>query len=92
MTMATRGIKNKIWIQKDGTKIRLGEMTQEHLINTAAMLERNAKFTYDREIKDCASISFGGEQAQMDQDRFLSQAEWEDYLPEIYWDIKELIV
>lgn len=79
----------KVWLQKDGTKIRLKDMSDQHIINTVAMLERNAKKIYSAEIDACMSMSFNGEQAQMEQERFLSQAEWEDYLPPIYDDLQE---
>ncbi len=77
----------KVWLQKNGEKIRLKDMSDQHLINTIAMLERNAKAVYSSEINACMSISFNGEQAQLEQERFLSQAEWEDYLPEIFDDL-----
>lgn len=64
-------------------------MGNTHLLSTIAMLERLARHAHDREMDACASISFTGEIAQMQQDRFLEQSEWDDYLPDIYDDLKE---
>lgn len=82
--------ENKLWTMRNGQKIRLGDMSKSHLVNTIAMLERVAKKTYESEMSACMSLSFSGEMAHLEQDRFIATAEWSDFLPDIYWDMKEL--
>lgn len=75
------------WTTKEGSKIKISDMTDQHLINTTKMLERKAKVTHESEIEACASCAFEGEMAQMAQSHFLSYSSWDDYLPEIYQDL-----
>ena len=77
----------KMWVQKDGKKIRIKNMADSHLLNTIAMLERNARATYESEVNACMSISFQGEIASYNQDHFLSTIDFDDYLPDIYYDL-----
>lgn len=52
----------KIWITKDGTKIRIKDMTDSHLLNTIKMLDRK----HSRVILDayCFANMLNGEMAQ----------------------------
>jgi len=52
----------KIWTTKEGEKIRLIDLKDDHLINIIKMLERNHNFG----LRDLSMPSFGGEMAQMD--------------------------
>lgn len=74
---------------RDGTRIRICDMDILHLRATITMLERYAQRAHQSELNACASISFGGEMAQMEQERFLSNSDWEDCLPPIYEDLRE---
>jgi hypothetical protein len=60
----------KIWTKKDGSKIRICDMTDSHLTNTIKMLERNAR-EHECEALGCFP-SFQGEMAQ--------------YYAELAWD------
>jgi hypothetical protein len=79
----------KKWTTQSGEQIRIKDMDNNHLLNTIAMLERNAQSILESELAACASIGFQGEMAQMDQEHFLSYASADDYLPEIYDDLFE---
>lgn len=78
---------SKYWTQKDGKVIAISDMTDTHLNNAIAMLERIALLNHLAELRACASIKFQGEIAQQEQDRFLLHSSWEDFLPAIYNDL-----
>jgi len=84
----TRKITKK-WEMKGGTKIRICDMQDSHLINTINMVERNAKYICNAEMEACMSLDFQGEMAQMHQDQFLATASYEMFLPEIYYSLLE---
>ena len=69
---------------KDGHEILVSEMSDQHILNSIAMLKRIAKNSYDSEVTACMIIGFNGEAAQMAQDQFLDAADWTDYLPGVY--------
>lgn len=77
------------WTMKDGTKIRVCDMSDAHLVNTMRMLERGAVKAQGQTISALYSVScmIQGEMASMDCDNAIAQAEesdWTDYLPPIY--------
>lgn len=76
--------QTKYWTQRDGTKIRICDMTDSHLSNSIDMCVRVAKKNFESEMDACLSISFQGEMAQDSQQHFINNARWDDYLPEIY--------
>jgi len=85
--------KGRFWITKSGDKINISQMTTQHLKNSIAMLERYAKHIHNQELSACVGCVFQGEQAQIEQDNFLENSDWEDYLPNVYDDLtKELFL
>lgn len=54
-------MKNVLWITKSGSKIKIGDMTDQHIINTIRMLHRAAE-VYKNTIP---FPMFNGEMAQM---------------------------
>ena len=81
--MCMRKVTKK-WTQADGTKIRICDMSDTHVKNSIALLERHAKRAHRIEYAACASMSFNGEMAQDAQDSFLNHSSPEDFLPDIY--------
>jgi len=77
----------KKWKMRDGTKIGICDMEDSHLDNTIKMIERICREVHARELTACASISFQGEMACDEQDRFLTYSEWTDYAPDLYEDL-----
>jgi hypothetical protein len=83
----------KNWKQKDGTKIRICDMTDSHLNNTIALLERLAKATRDKSLPLAYQFScmIQGEMASMcieqEIDSMEEDEEGERFLLPIYWDL-----
>ncbi len=51
----------KIWTTKEGDKIQLIDLKDDHLLNIIKMLDRNHNFT----LRHLSYPNFGGEMAQM---------------------------
>ena len=88
--------QTKKWKTKFGEKIRICDMSDNHLLNAIRYLERFAK-NQDKYIMsqfDCG-CPFQGEEACDAWDAALTRAcnaTWDDYLPEIYtnlmWEVE----
>ena len=80
--------QTKLWKTKDGRKIRICDMEDNHLLNTIAMLQRVSE---SRRISNSVYYLFctppNGEMAlyafEQEQDN-VWRATWCDYLPPIY--------
>jgi hypothetical protein len=82
----------KKWKMKDGTKVRIKDMTDSHLLNTLKLLKRygQAKYNYDlAAVLSCPG--FQGEQAQIAfedaENEILNERDWESYMPPIFEDL-----
>lgn len=83
----------KKWTMKDGTKIRIKDMGNSHLLNTLKMLKRAGKARLNRDLHWFWSVPEpSGEMAQLDfengEQRLLDR-EWDDYMPDIFSDLVE---
>lgn len=80
------------WKTGDGSEIPINEMDNRHLVNSLKLLRRKAEAEYSRTL-DMALASSGGMQGEMAQlavdngIQELSEADWQAYVPEIYWDM-----
>jgi len=84
--------QTKLWTTQDGNRIRLCDMSDEHLLNTIKFLQRKAKELYKDELAAGYSIlsSLGGEAAIDHCEGTLQMIEEEGadyYLPDIYYNM-----
>ncbi len=71
------------WKSKDGQVIRIKDMTDTHLLNTARFLLKQAQIIINRNIEQYYSgMQPQGEMAEIEFDRELSA--WESMTPEDY--------
>ena len=82
-------MSNDVWTTKDGTQIKVCDMTDQHLFNTIRMLKRNARYKVTSTLEFyCCTSGPRGDMAQLAFESELSQwmeADWSDVVPEIFW-------
>ena len=86
----------KLWKTKNGSKVRVCDMSDGHLDNTIAYLQRFAESMYLAIVAKAGHAADffcgGGEMAEMMADDYqtylLTEESWENYVPGIYWDMK----
>lgn len=78
----------KVWTTKDGTRIRICDMTDDHLANAISFLERMAKkeFSGNQDLAEQARGFFGPNSMAAYQIEFSfdEEEDWTYYLPPIY--------
>lgn len=81
------------WTKKDGTKILIRDMDNEHLLNSIKMLKRFAIHIQRQvELFYMRRPQPTGEAAQDCFDREFDNVmkrDWDDYVPDIYWSLLE---
>ena len=81
----------KRWTTKNGTKIRICDMSADHLLNTIKMLRRKAQLQYRDTLKFFLHCPLpNGEMAELDFDNITEsviESDWSDYVPDIYWNL-----
>jgi len=79
MKRKTKGLRKqtKVWVTKDGRRIRICDMTDEHLVNTIKMLERATEIKENCQIaQGYAMLGFvNGDMAQLAVDQDLRALE-----------------
>ena len=83
----------KKWTKRDGSKIRICDMDDSHIVNTIKMLQRNAKIDRDLELEAACTVegTLNGEMAQWacecDINRMLDDLEGEQFLHPLFDDL-----
>lgn len=85
-------MRTKLWKTRDGTKIRIMDMTDSHLLNAYRTLIRFGIAKKDAE--ELAHLSGGQPSGEMAQDAFdagfdeLLKSDWTDHAPDIWEDLQ----
>lgn len=82
--------QTKQWTTSKGQKIRICDMSLEHLKNTIDMLIKGAEGRYQEDMDFLNFPEPNGEMAQLDFDNAFDNmldSGMGEYLPEIYWNL-----
>lgn len=84
---------NNVWITKDNRKIAIKDMSNSHLLNAIALLQRNAeRKRVSTSLFYTLCVEPSGDAAMdcfMQEQNNAWNSEWADYVPEIYWNMLE---
>ncbi len=87
--------QTKIWTTGTGQKLRICDMTHQHLINSIKLLERQAEIAYSDTMANAyaTACTFDSESmasyyAEQDIDKMEEEGS-EGLLPDIYYNLKE---
>jgi hypothetical protein len=89
-------MKYPIWKTKDGIKIPINLMDDNHLQNCLNLMRRRAEVEQAETIGNIGSVMgmLQGEMAtyyaEQDFDR-ACESTWDDYVPDIYWEMQSLL-
>lgn len=83
--------KTKIWKTKTGARIRICDMTDEHLLNTINFLEQIGEDNWNSELQKAKYLALGAVgMISFDQEvNEVLESSFLDYIPDIYWDMLE---
>ena len=83
--------QTKLWTTKDGRKVRICDMEDDHLINTVRMLQRNGEARrINNSVYYATCMGPNGEMAQLAFEQECDQmwdATFESYVPRIYYNL-----
>lgn len=83
--------QTKLWTTRNGDRVRICDMDDDHLRNTMAFLHRKAIMECSEAVRTMLHvIPPSAEMASLDFERALDEAlqsTWEDYVPEIFYDL-----
>jgi hypothetical protein len=84
--------QTKLWTQRNGVKISICDMSDDHLLNTLRMLKRTAMRKREAALYNAwsAVATLSGEMAsyyaEQDADR-ISMSDWQDFASELWGDM-----
>jgi hypothetical protein len=77
-----------VWTQRNGTKIRICDMADDHLLNTIAMLQRNAvrKSAENKQFYMSCPLPNGEHAMDAFESEFdaVLDSEWQDYVHALF--------
>jgi len=86
--------QTKLWTTRDGTKIRICDMSNIHLKNAMLMLQRTAELTFQTNLDAAYSFASGcrGDMASYCAEQAadeIGHEDWRSYVTDIYWAMQK---